>query len=138
MAICMYCNSTIPDGTKFCPHCGAALPVEAAGVSSYGQPADNMPQPPYQQPTYQQQDYQQQQQYAQPQPTYAAPAQAVNDSGSIGWGILGFLFPIVGLVLFLVWRNNKPKCAKVAGIGALISVCINIVVLVMSGGSYFA
>ena len=28
----------------------------------------------------------------------------------------------VGLILFLVWRDNKPKNAKAAGIGALISV----------------
>lgn len=47
--------------------------------------------------------------------------QPVNDdSGSVGWGILGFFFPIVGLILFLVWRHDKPKSAKSAGIGALI------------------
>ena len=42
------------------------------------------------------------------------------DSGSIGWGVLGFFIPIVGLVLFLVWKDTKPKCAKNAGIGAIV------------------
>ena len=30
--------------------------------------------------------------------------------------------PIVGLVLFLVWKDTKPRNAKAAGIGALVSV----------------
>lgn len=36
--------------------------------------------------------------------------------------ILSFLFPPVGLVLFLVWRRKKPKRADSAGKGALIGV----------------
>ena len=50
-----------------------------------------------------------------------------NDTGSIGWGVLGFCIPLVGLILFLVWKDQKPKTAKVAGMGALISVCIAVV-----------
>ena len=49
------------------------------------------------------------------------------DSGSIGWGLLGFCIPIVGLVLFIVWKDDKPKSAKKAGIGALISVITTVV-----------
>lgn len=45
-----------------------------------------------------------------------------DDTGSIGWGILGCCIPIVGLVLWLIWKDTKPKNAKSAGIGALISV----------------
>ena len=48
------------------------------------------------------------------------------DSGSFGWAVLGFFFPIVGLILFLVWKQSKPKCAKVAGIGALVGVGISV------------
>ena len=51
---------------------------------------------------------------------------AVVDNGGIGWGILGFCIPIVGLVLFLVWKDQKPKTAKAAGIGALIAVIVGI------------
>lgn len=36
------------------------------------------------------------------------------------WGILGFFFPLVGLILFLVWQADKPMAAKSAGTGALI------------------
>ncbi len=40
------------------------------------------------------------------------------------WGLLGCCVPIAGLVLFLAWRDEKPKTAKAAGIGALISVIL--------------
>ncbi len=46
----------------------------------------------------------------------------VNDNGGFLWGLLGCCIPIAGLVLFLVWKDTKPKTAKAAGIGALVSV----------------
>lgn len=50
----------------------------------------------------------------------------VVDNGGFGWGLLGCCIPVVGLILFLVWRDTKPKTAKAAGIGALVSVVIAI------------
>ena len=44
------------------------------------------------------------------------------DNGGFLWGLLGCCIPIVGLVLFLVWKDQKPKTAKAAGIGALVAV----------------
>ena len=44
------------------------------------------------------------------------------DKGGFLWGLLGCCIPIVGLVLFLVWKDQKPKTAKAAGIGALVCV----------------
>ena len=46
----------------------------------------------------------------------------VVDNGGIGWGLLGCCIPIVGLILFLVWKDTKPKTSKAAGIGALVAV----------------
>ena len=46
---------------------------------------------------------------------------AVVDNGGFGWGVLGCCIPIVGLILFLVWKDTKPKTSKAAGIGALVS-----------------
>lgn len=51
---------------------------------------------------------------------------ASDDTGSIGWGLLGCCIPIVGLILFLVWRDTKPKNSKAAEIGALVSVCVSV------------
>ena len=53
------------------------------------------------------------------------------DSGSFGWAVLGFFVPLVGLILFLVWAQTKPKSAKMAGIGALVSVIMTVVFYVL-------
>ncbi len=55
----------------------------------------------------------------------------VVDNGGFGWGLLGFCIPIVGLILYLVWKGDKPKTAKAAGMGALISVIIGVVLYVL-------
>lgn len=60
------------------------------------------------------------------------PQPSVNDSGSFGWAVLGFIIPLVGLVLFLAWNNVKPKCAKMAGMGALVSVILGIIAGIIS------
>ncbi len=51
----------------------------------------------------------------------------VQDKGGFLWGLLGCCIPIVGLILFLVWKDTKPKTAKAAGIGALVCVGLSIV-----------
>ncbi|RKD30350.1 hypothetical protein [Lacrimispora algidixylanolytica] len=51
--------------------------------------------------------------------------------GSNWWSVLGFFIPLVGLILFLVWKTTNPKSAKAAGIGALVSVVLNLLVFVL-------
>ena len=53
------------------------------------------------------------------------------DNGGFGWGVLGYFIPLVGLILFLSWKDEKPKTAKAAGKGALISVIVNVVVSIL-------
>lgn len=52
------------------------------------------------------------------------------DDGNILWGLLGFVVPIAGIILWALWMNDRPRCAKVAGIGALISIIIGIIATV--------
>lgn len=66
----------------------------------------------------------------------AAPAPV--DNGGFGWGLLGCCIPIVGLVLFLVWKDTKPKTAKAAGIGALVCVAVNVLIYLIALVSGFA
>ena len=49
---------------------------------------------------------------------------AVVDNGGFLWGLLGCCIPIVGLILYLVWKNERPRTARAVGIGALVSVGI--------------
>ena len=53
------------------------------------------------------------------------------DRGGFAWGCLGFCIPIVGLILWLVWRDEKPKTAKAVGIGALVSAIIGAIFVVI-------
>lgn len=53
------------------------------------------------------------------------------DNGGFLWGLLGCCIPIVGLILFLVWKDSKPKTAKAAGIGALVCVIAYVVFYIL-------
>lgn len=55
-----------------------------------------------------------------------------NDNGGFGWGLLGFCIPLVGLILFLVWKDDQPNNAKAAGIGALIGFVLSILVYIIA------
>lgn len=44
------------------------------------------------------------------------------DKGGCGWGCLGFFVPVVGLILYIMWRESHPKNAKASGIGAIWAV----------------
>jgi uncharacterized membrane protein YvbJ len=48
------------------------------------------------------------------------------DEPSLGYAVLGFMFPLIGLILYLVWSTEFPKRAKSCGKGAIISVIINV------------
>jgi hypothetical protein len=58
-----------------------------------------------------------------------------NDEGGFLWGLLGFCIPIIGLILYLVWMNDRPNTAKSAGMGALISVGISIVFYIIAAAA---
>lgn len=54
------------------------------------------------------------------------------DGDGVAWGFIGFFMglfftPIIGLILWLVWRDDKPERAKGVGIGTLISLVMGVV-----------
>ena len=61
----------------------------------------------------------------------------LNEAPKIGFAILGFFFPIIGLILYIVYCDSSPLKAKSAGKGALIgfvtSVVIGILLFVVGG-----
>ena len=50
------------------------------------------------------------------------------DTPSVGLCILGFFIPLVGLILYLVFRENTPIRAGAIGKWALIGFCVNLVI----------
>ena len=112
MAMCPNCRLEV-GSSRFCPHCGTQVGEAPVNTQSYDPAAQTTGQTYYyeapEQPAYQQ--------------TYQQP---VVDTGSFGWAVLGFLIPIVGLILFLVWKDTKPLSAKQAGMGALVGVVLSV------------
>ncbi len=53
----------------------------------------------------------------------------VENTGGEWWGVLSFFFPIIGLILFLLWKDTKTRTAKISGTCALISIILQIWVL---------
>ena len=101
MKYCTKCGSPIADDSKFCSNCGAQQ------TAAYNQ-----------QPYYNQYN----QHTATPQ---------VNDYKSFGFALLGFFVPIVGLILYLVWKDETPLKAKSAGKGALVAAILWIILVAL-------
>ena len=63
---------------------------------------------------------------------YSAQYSYANQDGpSAGFAILGFFFPIIGLILYLVWKDQTPLKAKSCGMGALTGFIFNVAVSVI-------
>ena len=60
------------------------------------------------------------------------------DARSAGLGILCFFLPIVGLILYIVWKDTYPLKAKSCGKGALISVIVYAALMLLSVCATFA
>lgn len=55
-----------------------------------------------------------------------------NEEHVFWWGVLGFFFPIIGLILWAVWEKSKPKAAKASGIGSLIIIILFILLAIVN------
>ena len=129
---CKRCGANLHEGTYYCSVCGEFNPTNPIT----NQPANNgysFQQQMYNGQQYGQQQYNgyNQQMYNGQQFTPYNPNQPI-DSGSIGWGILGFLFPFIGWILFFVWKNSKPNSARIAGIGGVIGFISNIIISLLN------
>jgi hypothetical protein len=94
-------GSPVPQQVSFCPSCGAKLTENASFCPKCGTRI-SAPQPPYAQPT-----------------GYYQPYAHADDSPSGAFTALGFFIPVVGLILYLIWKDTYPQRAKSAGKGAI-------------------
>lgn len=89
---------------KYCPKCGKAVEDYAVVCDQCGESLAPAP----------------------------APQQQTNDAPSMGFAILGFFFPLIGLILWLVWKDSTPLKAKSAGKGALVGVIVSVALSIIS------
>lgn len=59
-----------------------------------------------------------------------------DDEPSTGLNIVGFLFPLIGLILFLVFHENTPNKANKIGKWALIGFLVGVVGSIVLGALY--
>lgn len=105
---CTSCGKEFQNDMNFCPYCGTPATKNGQDTQSYNNGQY------YQQP------------YGN-QPPYGYDAPNPKDVPSAGFNALAFFFPIVGLILYLVWKDSTPKKAKAIGKWALISFVLGIV-----------
>ena len=60
-----------------------------------------------------------------------APTNNQLDTGSNGWFLLGCCIPIAGLILYFVWKDQKPKTAKKCIIGFLTAIILTVIFYVV-------
>lgn len=87
----------------------------------------------YAQRSYQR-DFQKPEKVAEPKPAVQQPKQkkyTYKGNTSIFWDIIfisvGFLVPIAGVMLYWLFRSQKPRAASLAAKSAYVSVCINMI-----------
>jgi len=54
-----------------------------------------------------------------------------SDAPNIGFAVIGFFFPLIGLILYLTLKEETPLKAKSAGNGALAGVIVSTVLSII-------
>jgi hypothetical protein len=58
---------------------------------------------------------------------FGTAPQYPSDAPNMGFAVLSFFLPVVGLILYLVWKDQFPFKAKSCGKGALIGALVEII-----------
>ncbi len=90
---------------KYCQHCGQEVHDNAVVCVHCGRSLETKPQ----------------------------VSSSEHDAPNTGFGVLSFFFPIVGLILFILWKDNTPLKAKSAGKGALAGVITSVIFGILWG-----
>lgn len=97
---------------KYCTQCGNPCEDSGTFCSNCGAKLNEQPQ---------------QSAYQQP----AAPMKA--SDGKFIYGLIGFFFPLIGFILWLVLKGDREGDAKRAGRGAIIGIITGFIVSIVSG-----
>ena len=58
-------------------------------------------------------------------------APSYNDAPSGGFAVLCFFFPVIGLILYIIWRDTMPMRARSCGKGAITGVIVEVVLVII-------
>ncbi|MBQ2793524.1 MAG: zinc ribbon domain-containing protein [Clostridia bacterium] len=102
MEFCTYCGARLDAGVSFCPNCGAK--VERSESFAKSEPIDSA--------------------FTSAGGGYSAPSR--DHTPSTGAAILSCIFPIIGLIMWLVWKDEKPGKANSALKGLFARLCFSV------------
>ena len=134
---CHNCGKQVGDNSRFCRYCGADL---REGASKHGQGGTDAADGQGAQEKksddlfgFNAQNGGQQGSggYNAPPPQYTRYTDP-DDRRSVGFGVLGFFIPLVGFILWLVWRDSMPQRARSCAIGALVGVIVYVIFAIIS------
>ena len=140
MSFCSFCGSQVADGTLFCPNCGANLKKDASSDTAYtGGYFHTAPK----------RDYSESILIA--AVAFLFPlvglicwaAMKESDPGKATsalkglWACLCCNIPIVGVIMFFVWRYDKPDFAKIGLISGIISFALSFLFGILWSGILF-
>lgn len=108
MMYCSHCGTNLNGDEKFCPNCGAPVSEQKSQSDPFAAKSTT---------------------FSDAQPKAQT---ATGDAPSAGYAIIGFLMPIVGLILYIAWRNEYPLRAKSCGRGALVNVILSAILMIFS------
>ncbi len=108
---CPNCGGPNERSAKFCIHCGSAL-------KGREEPAQELSKHYYEKKEIFEQD----------SPVYR---ETVEDRGGCWITFLSFFVPVVGLVLWLVWANDKPVSSQAAKKGFFASLIVSATLFIL-------
>ncbi|VEU82091.1 zinc ribbon domain-containing protein [Acholeplasma hippikon] len=60
-----------------------------------------------------------------------SPTKVAEDNGGGGWTLLGFFMPLIGVILYVIWINERPNTAKSLIKGVFTSLIVAGVIFVL-------
>ncbi len=116
---CENCGTKLEQNSEYCPNCGKKIIKDNAYNPNYGQGTYYSPQ------NYNNASYSNEQ-------NNAYQSDRPVDKRNIVLNIISFLSPVVGLILWLATRKDRPIRARSMGRSALAGLIVGVVLSVLS------
>ncbi len=62
-----------------------------------------------------------------PQQVPPSAPQQNSDTGSFGWAVLGFFVPLAGLILWIIWKDTRPKDSIQSRNGFIVGLIVGVI-----------
>lgn len=129
MKYCKKCGNEVDGSHSYCFSCGATIEVEETKDEfAYGDAQETQKEVKYCDTCGNEIDD------SEPYCFHCGAAIESNEqsdgvAGDFWWGVLGFILPLLGLILYFVWREDKPERGKSIIVGSVIGLVLNAVIL---------